>query len=93
MKQVFTAEGQTLTIVAAQGKKGWNVKASLKELKGKGTPKAKTGARAKFDTEKDAKKAFDGLVKETLTRGWVKVDRAERNAFTEIPAAPVKAKK
>lgn len=64
MKQILSAEGQTLTIVAAEGKSGWNVKASLKEQKGKGTPKAKTGARQKFTDEAGAKKAFDKLVKE-----------------------------
>lgn len=89
----FTADNQTLTIVAAQGKSGINVKASVKTGKGKGQPKAVTGGREKFDNEVDAVKAFDKLVRVAVSKGWTSVARTVKNAFTvnELPGptAPV----
>jgi hypothetical protein len=77
---------EKLTIVASHGKSGWNVKASVKVAGGKGAPKAKTGARAKFDNVKDAVAAFDKLCAQAIKRDWRKVEKTVRNAFDEIPA-------
>lgn len=87
---------QTLTIVAARGKSAYNVKASVKTGKGKGSAKAVTGCRASFAESTDAEELFQKLVEDAKSTGWVKVDKRVRNAFTEIPkpgeelkAAPV----
>lgn len=81
---------ETLTVVVAEGKSGFNIKASIKTDAGtKGAPKAKTGAREKFTKKEEAVKAFDKLTKEAVSRGWAKVERVERNAFSSIPAPTV----
>lgn len=86
MKTVFVSGDQTLTIVAAQGKTGFNVKASVKNGKGKGTPKAITGARAKFTNAVEAEKAVKKLTEEAVSQGWAVKPVTSRNAFTSIPA-------
>lgn len=92
MKNVakFTSDGQTLTIVAAQGKKGFNVKASVKTGSGKGAAKAVTGCRETFKTVGEAVSAMDKLKTEATKRGWTVMAMTVRNAFSAIPA-PAKA--
>lgn len=85
---------QALTIVAAQGKRGINVKASIKDGKLKGGPKAQTGCRKVVQSEQDARSAIDAMVKEAVKAGWTKVTlgdgtHSSKNAFVAIPA-PVK---
>ncbi len=96
MKQTarFTSPdlSETMTIVAAAGKKGYNVKASIKRGKGKGAPKAKTGCRATFKTEKEANSTFSKLTKEALARGWKEQEVSTRSAFSAIPEAPKSSK-
>lgn len=85
----MTAGDQTMTIVAAEGKSGWNVKASIKTGNEKvkdGGVKAITGARAKFDNEAEAVKVVAKLVKDAEGKGWTKREISAKNAFTEIPA-------
>lgn len=84
----FNAEGsdQTLTVVAAKGKRGINLKSSVKTGKGKGQPKAVTGTRATVLTEADAKTRFDALVRDAEKAGWKRVTVTSKNAFTSIPA-------
>lgn len=79
-------KSQTLTIVAAQGKKGFNVKASVKTGSGKGAPKAVTGGRGSFDTADKAGAAFNKLKAEAVKVGWTEVKISAKNAFTSIPA-------
>jgi predicted DNA-binding WGR domain protein len=90
----FKSTDQTLTIAAVSGKSGFNVKASVKTGSGKGAPKAQTGCRQRFQTEAEARSAFDKLVSEARARGWseMAVQPIERNAFSSIPA-PAKAAK
>ena len=87
MKTKFTSQDgtQTLTIVAAHGKRGWNVKASIKTGTGKGADKAVTGCRETFKAEAEAKSAFAKLVAEGTKRGWVEKVVTTRNAFSSIP--------
>lgn len=80
-------QSMSLTITATEGKSGQNVKATMKGV-GKGADRALTGARGKYDSEKDAQKAFDKLVSEAEKNGWVRTTTRVKNAFTEIPAAP-----
>lgn len=77
---------ETLTIVAAQGKRGINVKASVKSGSGKGAPKAQTGCRAKFDKVDEAVSAFEKLCAESLKRGWTRKAISAKNVFSAIPA-------
>lgn len=86
----FSSADQTLTVIAQQGKKGWNVKASLKTGSGKGTPKAKPGCREQFKKEDEAVAAFNKLVAEAKKAGWTKVEVASKNSFTTIPAPAAK---
>ena len=94
MKARFTSPDttETMTIIGAQGKRGWNVKVSIKKGKGKGQPKAKTGCRETFKTEKEAKSAFDKLVKESKARGWKELEVSTRSAFSAIPEPSKSAK-
>lgn len=96
MKQVakFTsADGsQTLTIVAATGKTGHNVKASIKTGKGKGQPKATVGGRSKHSNENDALEAFQLHVKQAELEGWQRAATSTRNAFVTIPPPMVTGK-
>ena len=91
----FRNADQTLTIAAASGKSGINVKASVKTGQGKGAPKAQTGCRQTFKSETDARGAFDKLVSEARTRGWTElaVQPIVRNAFSSIPAPSTVAQK
>lgn len=88
IKVVFASPDskQTLTITASQGKKGINVKASIKTGKGKGTAKAQTGAREVVKTEQEAQAAVDTLAAHAKKSGWVKKAITSKNAFTMIPA-------
>ena len=79
---------QKITVSAIGGKKGFNLKATVKGT-AKDSPKALTGMRATYATEKEAQATFDKVVKETKARGWVEQPRNLRNAFTTIPEAPV----
>ena len=79
---------QKITVTAIGGKKGFNLKATVKGT-AKDSPKAMTGMRATYASEKEAQAAFDKVVKETKARGWVEQPRNLRNAFTVIPEAPV----
>lgn len=64
------------------GKKGVNVRATLKE-EGR---KAVTGGRAAGQSEADAQKAFDALVKKAQERGWAKKESgASALSFNDIP--------
>lgn len=83
---VFTnALGHVLTIAAVKGKASFNVKASIKESKGKGQPKARTGCRASFDNAEEAQTMFDARVEEATTNGWTRIPKHMRNSFTSIP--------
>jgi hypothetical protein len=88
MKKVFTAGNETITIVAAEGKKGWNVKVSHKRGKGKGADKASTGCRETFSTKALAEAAVTKLAAETVKRGWSEKQVYTRSAFSAIPEAP-----
>lgn len=76
---------QTLTIVAQRGKKAFNVKASVKTGKGKGTPKAVPGCRHSVQSEGEAHDIYTSLVDQAKRENWTPVSRTSRNAFTEIP--------
>ena len=93
MKTKFKAGDQMLTLTMQQGKRGFNVKASVKTGSGKGAPKADTGCRESFKTEAEAKSAFSKLTAEATKRGWVEqAATTTRNAFTAIPAPTAKSK-
>lgn len=79
---------QALTITMAKGSSGqYNVKSTLKEGRGKGSPKAITGTRLSVPSEQEAKDYFDRLVADAERKGWIKgASSSSRNAFTEIPA-------
>lgn len=91
-KAVFTCADQTLTLVATEGKKGFNVKASMKTGKGKGQPKAITGCRETFKTLAEATAALTKLGEEALKRGWTAVTITKRNSFDAIPVPTAKMK-
>lgn len=79
----------TLRIVAHEGKKGFNLHVANKT---KGDEKAVVGCRNTFDTEDEAKAAYDALVASATERGWTSGKaKTVRNAFTEIPMAPTEA--
>lgn len=78
----------TLTVIRSVGKRGINVRASLKA---DGDKKASTGCRSTHSTEAEANAAVSQLKSATLQRGWterVKTAGATKQAFTEIPQAP-----
>jgi hypothetical protein len=78
----------TLTVIRSVGKRGINVRASLKA---DGDKKAATGCRSTHTTEAEANAAVEALKNATLQRGWterVKTTAASKQAFTEIPVAP-----
>ena len=80
---------QNLTVSATSGKKGINVKVTVKGIgKTKDVGRAQTGCRHKYESEQEAQKGFDKLVAETKARGWTPVVAQSRNAFVAIPEAP-----
>jgi hypothetical protein len=83
--KTFKSANQTLTLTSAEGKRGWNVRASLKTGGGKGSPKAITGCRQIVKTEPEAKKVIERLAADAIARGWVEVVKTTRNAFSEVP--------
>lgn len=98
IKFLNVAKTVVLTIVLAQGKSGFNIKASQKNanaVKGKkGAPtkdRAATGCRAKFTTLKEGEAAFTKLSDEARKQGWTVVPKIDRNAFTSIPSAKAAA--
>lgn len=76
---------QMLTIVAQHGKSAFNVKASVKTGKGKGSPKAVPGCRHSVQTQEEAQEIYSSLVDQAEKAGWTRVPRTSRNAFQEIP--------
>lgn len=80
---------QKLTIVLALGKRGYNVKCTVKGI-GKDAPKAITGGRESFKDLPDASKAFEALKTAVTGKGWTVGVKREKNAFTidSIPVAP-----
>lgn len=80
----YSSGNQLLTISAISGKRGVNVKATLKI----GKEKAQTGCRETYKDDKTAQKAFDKLCSESESRGWNKKTTSSRTAFTTIPDAP-----
>lgn len=76
---------QSLTIVAQHGKSAFNVKASVKTGKGKGSPKAVPGCRHSVQTQEEAQEIYKSLVEQAEKAGWTRVPRTSRNAFQEIP--------
>lgn len=90
MKQIAlfkNVEGHKLTIAAVKGKSGYNLKVSVKTSREKGSPKAITGCRASFDNAAEAQETFDMHVADAEKRGWKRIPKVTRNAFTTIPNA------
>jgi len=74
---------ETLSLICLDGKTGINLRVSHKV----GENKANTGLRQQFTDAKTAQAAVDALTKTILSRGWTVIQRASRNAFTDIPVA------
>ncbi len=74
-----------LKVLKTQGRRGINVRASLKT---ESDTKAQTGCRSTHATDAEAEKAVETLREATLQRGWIAQQaKAVRNAFGEIPHA------
>lgn len=84
-------KSQRMTVVVAQGKKGFNLKASVKTGTGKGQPKAVTGCRETYKTAPEAVKGYEAVVAGVKARGWTEVAVSVKNAF-DLKSIPSGAK-
>lgn len=90
-KFISADKTQRMTVVIASGKKGFNLKASVKTGTGKGQPKAVTGCRAKYDTVAEATKGYEAVLAGVKAQGWTSVAVTVKNAF-DLKSIPSGAK-
>lgn len=82
LKSVFQNGEQLMTILCAQGKSGYNVKASIKSSK---DTKALTGARGNYADAAEAEAYYNDLVESAKKTGWKPKTVTSKNAFAAIP--------